>query len=91
MRGKADVGEKTMLDVLIPVARVFTEGAGGTDRAALFAAIKQQAEQGMESTRDMVATKGRAAFVGERAVGHIDPGAKSSQVIITTVCDLANQ
>lgn len=89
-RGKADVGEKTMLDVLIPVAKTFTELAeAGTAPAALFQVLKQEAEQGMLATRGMIATKGRAAFLGERAVGHIDPGAKTSQVIIQTVCDLA--
>lgn len=88
LRGKADVGEKTMLDVLIPVANVFKARAGD-DRAALFDALKQMAEQGMRSTRDLLATKGRAAFLGERAIGHIDAGAKSSQVMITAVCDLA--
>lgn len=89
-RGKADVGEKTMLDVLIPVSCAFTSLAGqGADHAALLDALKREAEQGMLATRDLVATKGRAAFLGERAIGHIDPGAKSSQVIIATVCDLA--
>ncbi len=89
-RGKADVGEKTMLDVLIPVSHTFTRLAGeGFQRPALFEVIKREAEQGMLATRDMIATKGRAAFLGERAIGHIDPGAKTSQVIITTLCDLA--
>lgn len=89
-RGKADVGEKTMLDVLIPVSRAFSRLAGeGADRSAVLAELKREAEQGMWSTRDMIATKGRAAFLGERAIGHIDPGAKTSQVIIATVCDLA--
>ena len=89
-RGKADVGEKTMLDVLIPVSRSFVRLAGeGEDRAALFGELKAEAERGMLSTRDMIATKGRAAFLGERAIGHIDPGAKTSQVIIASVCDLA--
>jgi dihydroxyacetone kinase-like protein len=89
-RGKADLGEKTMLDVLIPAAQVFTELATqDVAREAIFAALKAAAEQGMQSTRDMVASKGRAAFLGERAIGHIDPGAKSSQVMINTVCDLA--
>ncbi|HEY7985720.1 MAG TPA: dihydroxyacetone kinase subunit DhaL [Methylophilaceae bacterium] len=89
-RGKADVGEKTMLDVLIPVAKTFVELAEqGAERTAIFAALKQQAEQGMLATRDIIATKGRAAFLGERAIGHIDPGAKSCQVMIATVCDLA--
>jgi dihydroxyacetone kinase-like protein len=89
-RGKADVGEKTMLDVLIPVSQAFTRLAGeGTDRAAVLGELQRVAEEGMLSTRDMIATKGRAAFLGERAIGHIDPGSKTSQVIIATVCDLA--
>lgn len=89
-RGKADVGEKTMLDVLIPVSNTFTRlAAEGFERTELFEVLKREAEQGMLSTRDMVASKGRAAFLGERAIGHIDPGAKSSQVMICTVCDLA--
>ncbi|MDR2875543.1 MAG: dihydroxyacetone kinase subunit L [Methylobacillus sp.] len=90
LRGKADVGEKTMLDVLIPVAQTFTRLANeGCARDELLRTIKREAEQGVLATRDMIATKGRAAFLGERAVGHIDPGAKSSQVIICAVCDLA--
>jgi dihydroxyacetone kinase-like protein len=90
-RGKADIGEKTMLDVLIPVAQKFTELTGqGVEGNDIFAALKQAAEQGMQSTRDMVATKGRAAALGERAIGHIDAGAKSSQVMINAVCDLAS-
>lgn len=91
-RGKADVGQKTMLDVLIPVAQAFTRLAGENHaHRAIFDALKREAEQGMLSTRDLIATKGRAAFLGERAIGHIDPGAKSSQVIIATICDLASQ
>lgn len=89
-RGKADVGEKTMLDVLIPVSHTFTRlAAEGVERHNLFEVLKREAEQGMLATRDMIATKGRAAFLGERAIGHIDPGAKTSQVIIHAVCDLA--
>lgn len=88
-RGKADLGEKTMLDVLVPVARTFTQlAAEGVERAPLLDALKREAETGMLATRDLIATKGRAAFLGERAIGHIDPGAKTSQVIIQTVCDL---
>lgn len=88
-RGKADVGEKTMLDVLIPVATIFTQlAAQNIERPTLLSTIKQTAETGMHSTRDMIATKGRAAFLGERAIGHIDPGAKSCQVMINAVCDL---
>lgn len=89
-RGKADVGEKTMLDVLIPVAKRFSElTATGKPSTEIFEALKHTAQAGMLSTKDMIATKGRAAFLGERAIGHIDPGAKSCQVMIATVCDLA--
>lgn len=89
-RGKADIGEKTMLDVLIPVARKFSEmAATGAPAAAIFEALKNTAEAGMLSTKEMIATKGRAAFLSERAIGHIDPGAKSCQVMVAAVCDLA--
>ncbi|HEY8354801.1 MAG TPA: dihydroxyacetone kinase subunit DhaL [Methylophilaceae bacterium] len=87
-RGKSDVGEKTMLDVLIPVAQTFRQQAeAGAAMPQLLEAIKTSAEQGMLSTRDMLATKGRAAFLGERAIGHVDAGAKSAQVMIAAVCD----
>jgi len=89
-RGKSDVGEKTMLDVLIPVSRKFTELANqDIEPKFIYEALKDEAEKGMLATKDMVATKGRSAFLGERAIGHIDPGAKSAQVIINTICDLA--
>jgi dihydroxyacetone kinase-like protein len=89
-RGKADVGEKTMLDVLIPVSQTFTRlAAQDVGRTLLFDALKHEADQGLHSTRDMIATKGRAAFLGARAIGHLDPGAKTCQVMIHAVCDLA--
>lgn len=83
LRGKANAGEKTMLDVLIPVAASLREAA--TDSVALSEVLKnvvQAAIAGMESTRDMVATKGRASFLEERSRGHIDAGAKTSQLMI---------
>src|SRR5690606_36974781 len=87
-RGRSDVGEKTMLDVLVPVAQTFRQQAeAGVALPQLLEAIKASAEQGMLATRDMLATKGRAAFLGERAIGHIDAGAKSTQVMIAAVCD----
>lgn len=90
LRGKAGLGEKTMLDVLIPVAHTFSRlTAESAEGDAIFKALQAEAEKGMRSTRDMIATKGRAAFLGERAIGHLDPGAKTSQVIISTICDLA--
>jgi dihydroxyacetone kinase-like protein len=92
-RGKSDLGEKTILDVLIPVAQTFKQKVDqNVELPELLESIKASAEAGMLSTKEMVATKGRAAFLSERAVGHIDAGAKSTQVMITAVCDLvANQ
>ncbi|SEJ67776.1 dihydroxyacetone kinase subunit DhaL [Paraburkholderia diazotrophica] len=86
-RGKAGIGSKTMMDVLIPVASRFAELAD--DDAApetVLDALPQVAETGMLATRDMLATKGRASFLGERSRGHIDPGARSSQLMIEAVC-----
>ncbi len=88
-RGKADVGEKTMLDVLIPVSTTFTLSAlEGKNLVDICREIKQAADIGLESTRNLIATKGRAAGLGERAIGHLDAGAKSCQVMLYTVCDL---
>ena len=89
MRGKSNVGEKTMLDVLVPVSTTFTHAAAqGKTIAEICREVKNAADQGLEYTRDLVATKGRAASLGERAIGHLDPGAKSCQVMIHAVCDL---
>ena len=89
MRGKAGRGEKTMLDVLIPVSETFSRlSSDGASQATILKALKWEAQRGMEATRDLIATKGRASFLGERAIGHIDPGARSSQLIIAAVCDL---
>lgn len=88
-RGKADLGEKTMLDTLIPVSRLLLRlNEEGVALADLCAAAKLEATQGMQATRDMIATKGRAHFLGERAIGHIDPGSKTCEVAIHAVCDL---
>ena len=88
-RGKADVGEKTMLDVLIPVSRLLVRlTESGADMAVVTARVKEEALGGMLATKDMVATKGRAHFLGERAIGHIDPGAKTCQVAVSAVCDM---
>ena len=87
-RGKATAGEKTMLDVLIPVSERLSaaaEGQTGLDR--LLADLRETADAGLESTRTMQATKGRASFLGERSVGHLDPGARSSQLLVHAVCD----
>lgn len=88
-RGKANLGEKTMLDVLIPVAAQFESLAAiGHDAKLIASALTKTAETGMLSTQDLIATKGRAAGLGERAIGHIDPGAKSCHLMIEAVCQL---
>ncbi|MGZ8190762.1 MAG: dihydroxyacetone kinase subunit DhaL [Methylococcaceae bacterium] len=85
-RGKADAGEKTMLDVLIPVADYLRAAAAESSvLAEVLENIPSVAVAGMESTRDMLATKGRASFLGERTLGHIDAGAKTSQLMIGAI------
>ena len=80
-RGKSDRGAKTMLDVLIPVHEALADGAD-------IAKIRQVADDAAEATIPMVATKGRASYLGERSAGHLDPGAASSRLLIQTVCDV---
>jgi dihydroxyacetone kinase-like protein len=88
-RGKADVGDKTMMDVLIPVSNLFSELVEKSDlpKSEMLQQLMAEAERGMLSTKDIAATKGRASYLGERAIGHIDPGAKSCQLIIFTICN----
>lgn len=91
-RGKAQLGEKTMLDVLIPVAHTFVLSAiENKSTAEICIEIKETANEGLEATRNLVATKGRAAGLGERAIGHLDAGAKSCQVMIIETCNLINK
>ena len=85
-RGKAEAGEKTMLDVLIPVADKLLELApASTAMAEVFDKVDAVAIAGVESTRDMIATKGRASYLGERTRGHIDAGAQTSQLMIAAI------
>ena len=87
-RGRADLGEKTMLDVLIPVSKKLNELSDKKDSKEIASEIMQTAEIGMLSTKDLIATKGRASFLGERSIGHIDPGARSSQIAIEAICNV---
>ena len=86
-RGKADIGEKTMLDVFIPVSNELQKLSYQDDTKKLAEKIKNIAKKGMLSTKYLIATKGRASFLGERAKGHIDPGARSSQLAIEAICN----
>jgi phosphoenolpyruvate---glycerone phosphotransferase subunit DhaL len=80
-RGKSDVGEKTMLDVLVPVLDALRSGAD-------LARVREVAAASRAATRDLVATRGRASFLGERSRGHDDPGAVGAQLMIGAVCDV---
>lgn len=82
-RGRSHAGEKTMLDVLIPIQETLHAGAGSPD---LIARVRTTAREAVARTAPMQATKGRASFLGPRSVGHIDPGARSSWVLINAVC-----
>jgi dihydroxyacetone kinase-like protein len=70
-----------MLDVLIPSCEAFSSGSD-------LAAVKKTAALSAEATASMRATRGRASFLGERSIGHVDPGAKSSSLMIAALCDL---
>ena len=74
-RGKAEVGDKTMVDVLSPVSDALNEGKPLDE-------VIKVAEEAMNKTKDIKANKGRASYVGERSIGHIDPGAASSYILI---------
>jgi phosphoenolpyruvate---glycerone phosphotransferase subunit DhaL len=82
-RGKSDAGQKTMLDVCLPVLAVLREGGAG-----LPARLKATAKLAAESTIPMKAIRGRASFLGERSIGHMDPGARSSALIVDAVADV---
>jgi phosphoenolpyruvate---glycerone phosphotransferase subunit DhaL len=80
--GRSDVRQKTMLDVLVPVLDELRSVHG----ADLLSQIRRRADIAARATVPMVARKGRAAFLGERSVGHMDPGARSCELILSAVC-----
>lgn len=87
-RGKAEQGEKTMLDTMIPAVNSLKESKKHDhDVETALKKAKASAEEGMKATIEMQATKGRASYLGERSIGHQDPGATSSYLIIKTVVD----
>jgi dihydroxyacetone kinase-like protein len=92
MRGKAETGEKTILDALVPAVEAFDATlADGGDLGPCLDAMVAAAQKGMESTIPLVATKGRASYLGERSKDHQDPGATSCFYILKalrdTVCE----
>ncbi len=87
-RGKGQRGDKTMLDAWIPAAEAATEARErGADAATMWARIVEAAEAGAKATRSMVAARGRAARLGERSLGHVDPGAASTVIILRAMRD----
>ncbi len=86
-RGRAAPGEKTMLDVLEPVARAL-EACPAGDPGGQAAAARAAADQGLAETAPMRATKGRASYLGERSIGHLDPGAQSACLLVHAACDV---
>lgn len=89
--GKATTGEKTMLDALVPaLAAARDASAAGSEAAAVTAAMADAAEAGAIATIPMLATKGRASYLGERSVGHQDPGATSSALLLRALADAAS-
>jgi len=85
-RGKAEPGDKTMLDALGPALEAL-RSAGDDDVAGALSRAAEAARGGMESTVPMVARKGRASYLGERSAGHQDPGATSSHLLLKTVAE----
>ncbi len=85
-RGKAVAGEKTMLDAMIPARDAMKQAAANNaDAAAILAAGVKAAQDGVEYTKTIAATKGRASYIGERSIGHQDPGATSFTDILETI------
>jgi dihydroxyacetone kinase-like protein len=84
-RGKAEFGNKTMLDVLGPVADLLANGN------ATPATVRARARASAAATIPMKAVRGRASFLGDRSIGHMDPGARSSELMISTICDVVEE
>ncbi len=87
-RGKAELGDKTMLDSLLPAVRAVQEAlANGSDVKDVLQSAVRAAEEGMKSTIPLIARKGRASYLGERSAGHQDPGATSAYLLLKAVAE----
>jgi dihydroxyacetone kinase-like protein len=87
--GKSTTGEKTMLDALVPAAAAARAALEkGADLATVTAAARDAAEAGSEATIPLLATKGRASYLGERSIGHRDPGAASTALLLGVLADV---
>ena len=91
-RGKATTGEKTMVDAWTPALEAARAAAeSGSDPAAVLEAAATAAESGATATEPMRATKGRASYLGERSIGHLDPGAVSTSLILRAAVRAADE
>ncbi len=91
-RGKATTGEKTMVDAWTPALEAARAAAeSGSDATAVFEAAATAAEAGAAATEPMRATKGRASYLGERSIGHLDPGAVSTSLILRAAARAAGE
>ena len=91
-RGKATTGEKTMVDAWTPALEAARAAAeSGSDPAAVLEAAATAAESGATATEPMRATKGRASYLGERSIGHLDPGAVSTSLILRAAARAAGE
>jgi dihydroxyacetone kinase-like protein len=84
--GRSDAGQKTMLDVLGPVHEELASGG-----PALLDRLRERSAAAADATIPMKAIKGRASFLGERSIGHMDPGARSSSLMIAAVCTVMEE
>jgi dihydroxyacetone kinase-like protein len=91
-RGKAEPDDKTMVDALTPAVNAAREAAGadGASVAAVLRAAASAATAGAEATIPLQARKGRASYLGERSIGHKDPGATSTAYLLTALADSAD-
>jgi len=90
MRGRANLGDKTMVDAITPAVNAMRETLeNGANTAKALEQATAAAEKGMKDTIPMLAKKGRASYLGERSIGHQDPGATSSYLLIRTMAEIA--
>lgn len=92
MRGKASKGDKTMIDAIDPAIEAMKKAlSNGSDVVKALEEAAKAAEEGMKGTIPMLAKKGRASYLGERSIGHQDPGATSSYLLIKLMAEMAKE
>jgi phosphoenolpyruvate---glycerone phosphotransferase subunit DhaL len=85
-RGKAELGDKTMYDAFFPALEAYAAAvAAGSDTGGAIEAAARAAEKGRDATSPMLARKGRASYLGERSIGHLDPGATSAAMLLSAL------